>query len=78
MSDGRRRVCAGRCRVRGRDKYGVPDICISRRGKHSPNRAVSAAAQINDTGHLIGAFGFDLALQRLHRMAAAYAWEKSA
>ena len=37
-----------------------------------------AAAEINETGRLIGALRFDLAAERLRRMAAAYAWEKSA
>ena len=37
-----------------------------------------AAAEINETGCLIETLRFDLALERLRRMAAAYAWEKTA
>ena len=35
-----------------------------------------AAAEINETGRLIGALRFDQAHEHLRRMAAAYAWEK--
>jgi hypothetical protein len=36
-----------------------------------------AAAEIKETGRLVAALRFDLALQRLRRMAAANAWEKT-
>ena len=36
------------------------------------------AAEINETGRLIKAVRFDQALKRLRRMAADYAWEKTA
>ena len=36
-----------------------------------------AAAEINETGRLIQALRFDLALERLRYMAVAYAWEKT-